>query len=377
MTFAEALFAAFDLGTSAAFVAAVLAALLVAVLTVVTARWHGKHSFDAERGVQDAHTQPTPRVGGLAVMVGLVCGHAFSPANTQVLLGPLLLAGSLAFVIGFLEDITGRVSVRTRLLVTMGCGVLAWLLTDVRLERLDVPGLDDLLAYTVFSVLVTAVAVGGVANAINIVDGFNGLAMGAVGISLGAFVLLSLSLGDTALATTALLLGAAGLGFGLVNWPWGKLFLGDGGAYLLGFGLAWVAVLVPARHPEVSAWAAGLICSYPVLEVLFSVWRRLRRKSHPGMPDRLHLHSLVHRRLVRRLFPSASPLAKNSITGAFMWGAALLPATLALQFPGHTGLLVLSALGCALLYSSVYARLTQFRWCITAELPRRAPQPQR
>lgn len=358
------------------FLTALLVALLVALLTVLTARWHGRLSFDSERGVQDAHTEPTPRVGGLAVMLGLVAGYTVSPPDTQALLGPLVLAGGVAFFIGFLEDVTDRVSVRTRLLVTIATGVLAWTLTGVSIERLDVPGLDSLLGITLLSVGLTAVAVGGVANAVNIVDGFNGLAMGSVGISLGALALLSLNQGDTALATTALVLGAAGLGFGLVNWPWGKLFLGDGGAYLLGFGLAWVAVLLVARHPDISPWACGLICSYPVLEVLFSVWRRLRRQSHPGHPDRLHLHSLVHRRLVRRLIPHASPLAQNSLTGAVMWGATLLPATLALQYPGHSGLLVLSALGCALLYSSFYARLTQFRWCLTAELPRRSAATQ-
>jgi len=362
--------------TATPFLTALLVALLVAWIITLTVRWHGRHSAVVQRSVQDAHTQPVPRVGGLAIMLGLVSGHTLSGPDAQALLAPLVLAGGMAFFIGFLEDITGCVSVRTRLWVTIACGIIVWWMTDIRLERIDVPGLDTLMEHTVFAVLLTAIAIAGLTNAVNIIDGLNGLALGSVGISLGAFAWLALGLGDTALAHTALLLGTAALGVGLLNWPWGKLFLGDGGAYLLGFGLAWVAVLMQTRHPDISPWATGLICSYPVLEVLFSVWRRLRRQSHPGLPDRLHLHSLVNRRLARRLAPRASRRTQNSIAGALMWTASLVPCTLALWYPRNSVLLVLSVLACALVYSSLYARLTQFRWCITAELPRRATAQQ-
>ena len=83
----------------------------------------------------------------------------------------------------------------------------------------------------------------------------------------------------------------------------------------------------------------------------------------PGNADRLHLHSLVKRRVVRVLMPHASKLVRNSVTGALMWTAALLPAIIAVNWPTHTPILVLGLAVCGLLYSVVYARLTQFRWC--------------
>ncbi len=113
-----------------------------------------------------------------------------------------------------------------------------------------------------------------------------------------------------------------------------------------------------------------LVCGFPVLEVLFSIARRHRRNLSPGDPDRLHLHSLVKRRLVRRLLPKASNLARNSATGAIMWSAALIPALIAVQWPAKTYMLVLGFVVCALLYSAVYARLTQFRWCFSAATKR-------
>jgi UDP-N-acetylmuramyl pentapeptide phosphotransferase/UDP-N-acetylglucosamine-1-phosphate transferase len=244
--------------------------------------------------------------------------------------------------------------------------VLGWWLTGHSITDANLPGLDWLLGFTVVSVLFTAFAVGGVANAINIIDGFNGLAAGTVLIILASFATIAGALGDVALLQSCVIIAGAVLGFGLLNWPLGKIFLGDGGAYFIGFALAWLAVLMLARHPEVSAWAPLLVCAYPVLEVAFSMLRRHRRGLHPGHPDRLHLHSLVKRRVARKLLPNTSNLVRNSATGALMWAAALLPTLVAIRYPSHTPTLALGWVLSALLYSAIYARLTQFRWCFSA-----------
>jgi UDP-N-acetylmuramyl pentapeptide phosphotransferase/UDP-N-acetylglucosamine-1-phosphate transferase len=351
-------------------------ALLVALLLVRTQHWHGHLSMDSDAGVQKFHTSPTPRVGGIAIAVGVVAGYLFANTASQTLLGPLILAGIPAFAFGLLEDVTKRVSVRTRLLATMGCGVLGWAITGYSITTVDLPGLDWLLGFTVISVLFTAFAVGGIANAINIVDGFNGLAAGTVIIILTAFGVMTTALGDHGLALVCLILAGAVAGFLMVNWPRGKIFLGDGGAYFVGFALAWLAVLIQARHAEVSAWAPMLVCGFPILEVLFSIVRRRRRNLSPGHPDRLHLHSLVKRRVARALLPNASSLVRNSVTGAIMWIAALVPAAIAVTWSSHTIMLMVGFLVCAMLYTAVYARLTQFRWFWAAQaLPLNKAQP--
>ena len=344
-------------------------ALLAALLLVATQRWHGHLSMDGTEGVQKFHAQPTPRVGGVAVLLGLLVGYVLAAPGQKGLLGPLLLAGTPAIVFGLTEDLTKQVSVRTRLLATMACGVFGWVLTGLSITDANLFGLDWLLGCTVMSVAFTAFAGGGVANAINIIDGFNGLAAGTVIIILAGFGLMASELGDTDLANIALILGGAMLGFGLVNWPFGRIFLGDGGAYFVGFALAWLAVLMLERHAEVSAWAPMLVCGYPVLEVFFSIARRRRRGLSPGAADRLHLHSLVTRRVVRALLPRASKLVRNSVTGSIMWFAALVPAAIAVSWPTNTPALILGFGVCALLYAAVYARLTQFRWCFGRGMP--------
>jgi len=341
------------------------AAFAACLALVVTQAWHGHLSYDSTLGVQKAHAMPTPRVGGVAVAVGLCAALAWAPPALAALLLPLLVAAVPAFAMGLWEDVTKRVPVPVRLLGTMASGVLAWWLTDMSLTRVNVPGFDLLLTWLPFSVLFTAFAVAGAANAFNIIDGFNGLAAGVGLICLAGLAAMAAGVGDATLRDLCLLVACVVLGFWVVNFPLGKIFLGDGGAYLLGFVVGWVAVLLPMRNPGVSVWATLLVCAYPILETLFSMVRRHRRARSPGAADRLHLHSLVRRRLMRRWLPGASPLVLNSATGAFMWLAALGPAVLALQWPGHSLVLALCFGLSALAYSAAYARLTQFRWCIS------------
>jgi UDP-N-acetylmuramyl pentapeptide phosphotransferase/UDP-N-acetylglucosamine-1-phosphate transferase len=341
-------------------IAAFVGSFACALLLVFSKRWHGRFSMDSVTGVQKAHQHPTPRVGGIAIVVGVIAAWALAQPERQAILGPLLLAGIPAFVFGLAEDVTKRVSVLARLLATMLSGVMGWFITGVSITSLQVPGLDWLLTFTGFSVMFTAFAIGGVANAVNIVDGFNGLASGFVTLAMTGLALIAYTVGDTNLAIACLAVAAATLGFFAVNWPWGKLFLGDGGSYFGGFALAWAAVLLVERNSGVTPFAALLLCIHPVFEVLFSMFRRYFRKEHPGHPDRLHLHSLLHRRVVSRWrLPRWLANSMSGLIVATMTAPALL---LALWLHDSS---TLAAMACLLLcfgYLTLYARLVRFQW---------------
>lgn len=342
-------------------------AALSSVALVATQRWHGCYSIDSLVGVQKIHTKDTPRVGGIAIALSLLVCWLIASPTVRAILGPMLLAGMPAFIFGLADDLTKKVGVLPRLLATMCSGALAWNFTGIAMQDTGVPPLDMLLQFVPLAVLFTAFAVGGLANAVNIIDGFNGLASGAVVVMSAAIGFMALQLADAPLAAVCFSISASALGFGMVNWPLGKLFLGDGGAYLLGFSLAWVAVLLPMRHVEVNAWATILACSYPVLEVGFSVWRRHKRDGHhPGQPDKAHLHHLLHRRVARRLFPNLDATLQNSITSPICWFFAAVPAAWAVVFSENTPLLVIGMMASIFGYAAVYARLTQFRWCFSA-----------
>ncbi|MFY8126571.1 MAG: MraY family glycosyltransferase [Hydrogenophaga sp.] len=331
--------------------------LALSLLVVFTTRWHGAFSLDESHGVQKMHVHPTPRIGGLPMLLGLLAAWWAAPTELQQRLSPWLLAGIPAFVFGLAEDFTKRVSVSKRLLATMASGLLAWWLSGYTLSRVDIWGLDTLLQWLPFGVLFTAFAVGGVANAINIIDGLNGLASSMVFWALLGLAGVAHSVGDPVLSQTCLLIAACVAGFFFVNWPLGKIFLGDGGAYFLGFSLAWGCVLLIERHANVTAFAALLLCLHPITEVLFSVWRRSQRQQHPGHPDRLHFHSLVKRRVMARMLPRRSLRFRNSAAGLLVGGLTVLPAIL-VQFVYESPVASLACVGVLVAgYISFYRRI--------------------
>ena len=357
----------------ATWIAILFVSLSVTLLVVLTTRWHSMVTADSLAGVQKVHVGHTPRVGGLGVYVALCAGVLVVDDGQEHLLKLLLLSALPALGFGLMEDLTKRVGIKARLLATMASGVLAWWLTGYALWRLDIPFVDALLTYAPIAVIFTAFAVGGVANAINLIDGFNGLASGTLLICLAALGALAATQSDWMLVRMTILIGAATLGFFLMNFPMGKIFLGDGGAYMLGFLLAWIAVMLSARHPEtISPAAILLICSYPVLETVFSMFRRLRRGHGVDQPDRLHLHSLVYRRLVPKIVPNRllaycrvrNGVLCNAATAPFMWLFCAVPAILGVLFHSNTLACWVSLALVAIAYDMLYRRLSQFKWTI-------------
>jgi UDP-N-acetylmuramyl pentapeptide phosphotransferase/UDP-N-acetylglucosamine-1-phosphate transferase len=341
------------------------ACFLLCWTLVLTKEWHGVFTLDDINGIQKFHSVPTPRIGGLGLACGLIVTWLTIPRSSDVddLLGPMLLSGMPAFVFGIAEDLTKRIGVRDRLLATMASGILAWLLTGISITRIDVWGVDTLLSWLPLSIAFTAFAVGGVANAVNIIDGFNGLAAGTMIICLGGLGSISYTVGDLTLVHLCVVLMAVCLGFLLINFPLGKIFLGDGGAYLMGFLLAWFAVMLPMRNPGVSVWAPLLVCAYPLLEVIFSVLRKLHREGHnPGQPDRVHLHMLMYRRVIRFNFSGCPKALQNGLTSPALWVFSLMCGACANIFYQATPYLIGSFVFFAICYHLTYVRLTQFNW---------------
>jgi UDP-N-acetylmuramyl pentapeptide phosphotransferase/UDP-N-acetylglucosamine-1-phosphate transferase len=336
--------------------------LACSLLLVLTTRWHGRFSLDATRGVQKFHITPTPRIGGAAIMLGLWLSLGVLSEAQQELLLPVLVAAMPAFVFGLAEDLTRKVSVRARLFATIASGVCCWGLTGVTLLHIGVAPFDMMLTWLPASVLFTAVAVGGVANAVNIIDGFNGLASGTVLIGMAALGIIAQDAGDANLAQLCFVVCAVTAGFFVVNFPFGKLFLGDGGAYLLGFLLAWLSVMLVYRNPLVSPWAPLLACGYPVFETVFTIVRRLWCRRHPGHPDSWHLHSLVKTAIVARFLRVLPARLRNACVSPVCWIVALAPAMMAVRFAAVPEALLQAVLASFLLYLSLYAFVVSAWW---------------
>src|SRR5450830_1816251 len=230
------------------------------------------------------------------------------------------------------------------------------------------------MPYIWLTLPLTILSVAGIANAINIIDGFNGLASVVTICMLLSLGYVALQVNDMFVLVAALMVAGATAGFLVWNYPAGLIFLGDGGAYFLGFMLGELSILLVMRNPQVSTWYPALLLIYPVFETLFSVYRRffLRGKS-PGMPDGIHLHSLIFRRLVLWAVGPRDARAltrRNSLTSPYLWLLSLMAVVPATLFWRHTGVLMVFSLVFIATYLWLYVRIVRFkapRWMILSK----------
>lgn len=352
------------------FTIALLVSFFVAFIVVKTSHLHARVSHDHDvDGVQKMHEAAVPRVGGIAVFGGFALalvlmgsiGDGFRSASPEVL---LLAAGLPVFVAGLIEDLTKKVGPSWRLLFALVSAGLAYMLLGAAVVRASIPGVDVMLGVAAVSALFTIVSVAAVANATNIIDGFNGLAPVVCGIMFASLAYVALKVGDRFVFNMSLAMAGALVGFLILNYPFGRIFMGDGGAYFVGFVLAVLAILLVQRNPAVSPWYAAALLIYPVFEVAFSMYRRRRRKHPATAPDAIHLHTLIYRRVVGPHSPSDLAnikVLRNSMTSPYLWvlsAVAVVPASI---WWDNTGVLVGVCAFFCVAYVWIYRRIVRFR----------------
>ncbi len=342
--------------------AALLSWLACVLLIVLGQRW----GFGLDETVgeqQKKHRRPTARSGGLAIVVGFAAGVALAAgsgystlryeAQLFAVAAPLLLAGVW-------EDLRRHLAPLLRAAAGVLSALLAVVVLGAGIDRVGVPGVDALLrAWPVLGAALTVVALGALPHGVNMIDGFHGLAGTVSAMILTAIAYVAFKVGDTPIMVLAAVGVGAVVGFLFWNWPRGDIFLGDTGAYFLGFVAALLATLLVRRHPQVSPWFALAVLLYPTWELLFSVYRRRVLRGRPGMrADTLHLHHLVHRRLQHALHLSAQHGAEaNAQTAPYLWGLAAFSIGPAMLWWDHGAWLVASCLAFVVVYVWSYRAL--------------------
>lgn len=310
---------------------------IATILIIRTQKLHGAMSGDQDfEGPQKFHTKAVPRIGGLAIGLAIFSSIAISLPNGIDRFEKLLFlfCALPAFGIGIAEDLSKKVSIRLRLFFTAFGALLACLFLNAKINDLGIPWLEWIFLIPSISIIFTVFAVTGLANAYNIIDGFNGLSSMVGIITLLALGYMGLKLGDQMILFLSFAMASAILGFFLLNYPKGLIFLGDGGAYLIGFWVATLSVLLVNRHSEVSPWFALMANAYPILETLFTIYRRkFHQGKSPGHPDGMHFHSLIFRRILNksRINTETDWFNANARTSPYLWmlsSLAIIPAIL-------------------------------------------------
>lgn len=247
--------------------------------------------------VQSMHTRLTPRIGGVAIFGALGLSVIFAPVSISGPYGNLFLATSLLFFVGLAEDLGFHISPRRRMMAALGASLLAIWLLGVWLPRVGIPGLDLLVDHWAIGVPLTLLVTAGVANGFNLIDGVNGLAsITAIAAAIALSFIAQLA-GYTTMVHLSMMIAAGIFGFFLLNYPFGLIFLGDAGAYTIGFVLSWFGISVLLNSPDVSPWAILLTMYWPVADTLLAIYRRSRKSRDVSAPDRLHVHQMVMRAL--------------------------------------------------------------------------------
>ena len=314
---------------------------------------------------QKFHIHIVSRLGGAGIfsaffIVLIIIGMQIKESNYIY----LPLAALPVFLMGFMEDLTRRISPKFRLLGALVSAILAVYFLNAYLVRIDIGFIDGFLSVKAVAIIFTIFAVTGVANSFNIIDGFNGLSSAVSIIILLSLGYISFKVGDIFLMKACLILAFAIFGFFVWNYPFGKIFLGDGGAYFIGFTIAVVSVLLVDGNRTVSPWFPFLLCIYPIFETLFSMYRRRARKSSSMDADAFHLHSLIYKRLVLHIMGTDiknNQLARNSATSPFLWMLTSFSAVPALLFWNNTPVLIVFAFIFIIVYVWLYKSIVGFK----------------
>lgn len=326
-------------------------------------------------GPQKFHTIIVPRIGSIPIYIalwfaGLV--RIIQDTSSGMLILTVAACGFVTFFLGLAEDLSKRIGALTRLTGTLISAGLAAYFLDSWISNVSIWGIDWLLTIPLISILFTCIAVAGLSNAYNLIDGFNGLASMVGLISLLAISSVAFRVNDIDILIAALvMIGAIG-GFFIWNYPKGLIFLGDGGAYLIGYWIGILCILLTSRNPQVSPWFPLLVNVYPIFETLFSIWRRkVHHGKNPGIADGAHFHSLIYRRVIRwaLVIPvrGTSDTNKNvaslinAKTSPYLWVLSSLAVIPAILFWQNTFILQVFALLFCLTYVWIYSSIVKFQ----------------
>ena len=306
--------------------AALAAAALVALLTtpVVRSLAFRVGAVDIPKDGRRMHDHPIPRMGGLAIFFGFMLSVlVFLPLTPQ--LRGMLLGGVIIVILGIFDDIFALPAL-PKLLVQIGAALVAVLHGNV-IQVLSNPNIfsSDLYWDLGFlSIPITVVWIVGITNAVNLIDGLDGLACGVSTISSMTLLVIALTVSEGPIAILMGALAGACIGFLPYNLNPAKIFMGDTGSTFLGFILAVVSIQGLFKFYTIISFAVPfLMLGLPIFDTCFAIIRRLAKGQSPMAPDRGH----IHHRLIDMGFSQKQAVAMLYVISAILGLSAVVLTT--------------------------------------------------
>lgn len=246
--------------------------------------------FRHYQGIQRIHEGEVPRLGGLISFFGL-CIYMNMIETKDSYLNALCISTLPLILISLKEDIFHNTKIYTRLFIMIVSSVCFFYLYPINFPIIDFPFLNQLINSSNFlSIIFFSFCLVVFMNGNNLIDGCNGL-MSATNITQCiCLICLFWITNDFIYLNFIIFILIALIIFSFFNFPSGKIFMGDSGAYFFGFMIGTVTIIFFGRHPEIITWNAILILFYPSFELLYSVFRRMFNDVDPVKADINHLH---------------------------------------------------------------------------------------
>ena len=299
-----------------------------------------------------AHSQATSRLGGLAVCSSIAV-VTFLESNTWNI--EILIAVLPIFIAGLLEDMGRPLKPQLRLAIATLSAVLYIAFQGRVINDVGIEWANLVLSVTPIAIAFTIFCIVALVNALNFIDGVNGLASGKTMVSSFALMWLSIKFNEPNLTLLGVAMFSASLGLFLINYPTGRIFLGDAGAYTLGFLLAVALITLQSRYSEISAWSILLIIFWPIADIAHSILRRKLKRKRSDRPDFLHLHHVIMRSVIilsRGRIPKGWA---NPIATAIILPLATVPVVMGLMFYQNNALSMALFFGLMLLFACTHA----------------------
>ncbi|NLK39006.1 MAG: undecaprenyl/decaprenyl-phosphate alpha-N-acetylglucosaminyl 1-phosphate transferase [Clostridiales bacterium] len=232
------------------------------------------------------HKHPVPRIGGLAIFIAFVATTLVF-CTYDATLTAIWIGGTILVALGLLDDVL-RINAWVKLFVQIIAALIA-LSLGVKIEHFNLAG--NYINLGNWSFVITMLWIVGLTNAVNFIDGLDGLACGVSTISSLSLLVVTLRVGEPSFALLTAILAASCLGFLPFNSNPAKIFMGDTGALFLGFSLAVISISgVFKTHMILSFMIPIAIFGFPIFDTLYAVIRRLLHGKSPFCADRGHLH---------------------------------------------------------------------------------------
>lgn len=265
------------------------------ILSPIIVKVCDKFNHYDEANNRKIHKKNVGRLGGLAIFTGFLVPFLFVKAELDLNfnIDVYLIALVFAFLIGFVDDII-KIRARYKLILQICCGLLV-VKSGLSIQGVNTNGLLD-VDFRLFPALGTVLWTIMFMNAVNLLDGMDGLASGILFIANLFILLISLFFGNSLVFCLTLLIAGSILGFFIFNFPPAKIFMGDGGAYFLGFMYATIPLMGFQKMTTVVVFLIPLtLLLIPLVDILIVISRRIKLGYNIFVADKNHIHHrLMH-----------------------------------------------------------------------------------